>query len=193
MVINIDPKKLAELILKVFPSGIESKLEATSVHLAYRQPEILDAAIRLLVLLSQPADLKLISPLIMEEILIRLLHSPIGSALAQVGKSSANLNKIIKAISHIRENVLQTITVDGLSKTANMSQSSFHQHFKAITLVSPLQFQKILRLQQAKHLILSKGGDVGSASAQVGYASISQFSREYNRFFGNPPSKDISN
>lgn len=190
MVINIDPQKLAELILRVFPNGIEAKQEIPAVYIGQRNPEILGAAIRLLELLAQPDEIEFLAPLFLEEILIRLLRSPIGPTIAQIGRSSANLNKITKSISLIKQDFARSLTIESLAETANMSQSSFHQHFKAITSMSPLQFQKILRLQQAKHLILSKNVDISTAGLRVGYVSTSQFSREYSRFFGTPPSKD---
>lgn len=193
MVINIDPKKIAELMLEIPQRSFDNTQKTPAIFVGQQHPEILGAAIRLLELLEQPSEVEFLAPVIMKEILIRLLRSPIGATIAQIGKSSVNLNKIVKSISHIKENFARQLAIESLAETASMSQSSYHQHFKAITSMSPMQFQKVLRLQQAKHLILSNNLDVGSASLQVGYSSISQFSREYSRFFGNPPSRDISN
>lgn len=123
---------------------------------------------------------------------IRLLCSPFGPSVAQIGALESNTGKIAKAISWIRENYAAPMDVGSLAKMVNMSESSFHRHFKSVTSMSPVQFQKILRLQEAKNFMLSDMMDVTTASQRVGYASSSQFSREYSRLFGSAPSKDLA-
>ena len=125
-------------------------------------------------------------------ILIRLLRSPIGVRVAQMGFAESNVQRIAEAISWLRENYSVTMRVEQLAELANMSVSSFHEHFKAVTTMSPLNYQKVLRLQEARRLMLSSVMDAGAAGLCVGYLSASQFSREYSRFFGCSPTKDIS-
>ena len=127
----------------------------------------------------------------MDEILIRLLRSSIGSRVAQMGFAESSVDRIAKAISWLRENFSQPMKVEELAELVHMSVSSFHEHFKSITSMSPLHYQKVLRLQEARRLMLSAMTDAGTASQRVGYLSPSQFSREYSRFFGNAPTKDI--
>lgn len=152
---------------------------------------IVRAAIRLMELIVDQKDADLLVPLMIDEILIRLLRGSIGSAIAQIGITDSNTPKISKAISWLKNNYNRTIKIEELAKIAGMSLSSFHTHFKKLTLMSPLQFQKILRLEEARNLMISKMMDVTSVSFHVGYSSVSQFSREYSRYFGRSPAKDI--
>ena len=128
----------------------------------------------------------------MDEILIRLLRSPIGVRVAQMGFTESSVQRIAKAISWLRENYSQPMKVEALAELVHMSVSSFHEHFKSVTSMSPLHYQKVLRLQEARRLMLSTMMDAGTASQRVGYLSASQFSREYSRFFGNAPTRDIA-
>ena len=127
-----------------------------------------------------------------DEILIRLLRSPIGCRVAHIGLAESSVQKISQAVDWIRTHFVEPMNVEALAKLVNMSVSSFHQHFKAVTSMSPLQYQKVLRLQEARRLMVSAMMDAGSACHQVGYQSASQFSREYSRYFGSAPSKDIA-
>ena len=131
------------------------------------------------------------SSLIIDEIIIRLLKSENGPAIAQIGIVDSNAHKVSKAITWMKENYKKSIKSEDLAKIAGMSLSSFHAHFKSITSMSPLQFQKTLRLYEAKNLIMSRTMDISNAAYEVGYASTSQFSREYSRCFGASPTKDI--
>ena len=139
-----------------------------------------------------PGDAELLSPLIVDEILIRLLRSPIGIRVAQMGFAESSVDRIAKAVSWLRSNFSQPMKVEELAELVHMSVSSFHEHFKSVTSMSPLHYQKVLRLQEARRLMLSSMMDAGTASQRVGYLSASQFSREYSRFFGNAPTKDIA-
>jgi transcriptional regulator GlxA family with amidase domain len=127
-----------------------------------------------------------------DEILIRLLRSSVGPRVAQIGQNESSVQRVAKAVSWVRANFAQPMAVEALADLAHMSLSSFHQHFKAVTAMSPLKYQKVLRLHEARRLILSRMLDVCSAGRQVGYLSASQFSREYTRLFGNAPSRDIA-
>ncbi len=190
--LDLDPRKIAEEILKVYPRGLPRVPESRAVNLAQLDVNIFDAAIRLMELVAQPADAELLAPLVIDEILIRLLRSPIGLRVAQIGVADSGVHGVARAVSWLRVNFSRPMKVERLAELAHMSVSSFHQHFKAVTSMSPLQYQKALRLQEARRLMLSTMMDAGIASRNVGYASASQFSREYGRFFGSPPSRDIA-
>lgn len=190
--IDLEIGKIAELAPKVFRHGMPQARDARSLFLGDLDPHIIDAAIRLLESMAQPADAELLAPLILDEILIRLLRGPLGSRVAQLGDLASNLQRVAKAVAWLRENYDQPVNVDELASRANMSVTSFHRQFKAVTHMSPLQYQKALRLQEARRLMLTAMLDAGAAGRRVGYLSASQFSREYGRFFGSAPSRDIN-
>jgi len=190
--LDLDPHKIAELVLKVYPHGLPRVPENRGVFVSPVNLGIVNAATRLLELMAQPGDAELLAPLVVEEILIRLLRSPIGVRVAQIGLAESSVHGVAKAVSWLRANFSQPMKVEELARLAHMSVSSFHQHFKAVTSMSPLQYQKALRLQEARRLMLSTMVDAGTASWRVGYQSASQFSREYGRFFGCAPTKDIA-
>ncbi len=189
--LDLDPQRIAELVLKVFPHGLPRVPESGAVCVVPADARIIDAAVRLVELMADPGDAQLLAPLVIDEILIRLLRGQIGTRIAQIGLVDTGVYGVEKAVSWLRANLSRSMKVEELAKLANMSVSSFHQHFRAVTSMSPLQYQKVLRLQEARSLMLSKMMDAGSASQLVGYVSASQFSREYGRFFGNTPTKDI--
>ena len=190
--LDLDPHKIAELVLKVYPQGLPPEHERTAVYVAPIDLNIIGAATRLMECLGRPGDAELLSPLIVDEILIRLLRSPIGIRVAQMGFAESSVDRIAKAVSWLRSNFSQPMKVEELAELVHMSVSSFHEHFKSVTSMSPLHYQKVLRLQEARRLMLSSMMDAGTASQRVGYLSASQFSREYSRFFGNAPTKDIA-
>jgi AraC-like DNA-binding protein len=189
--IDLDPHQIADLVLKVYPKGLLKAAGDRAVMLAQADVDIQRAAIRLMALMAKPQDAEVLAPLAIEEILIRLLRGPMGPRVAQMGFAKSGVPGVAKAVSWLCENFSQPMRVEELSGLANMSPSSFHQHFKKVTSMSPLQYQKVLRLQEARRLMLSEMLDAGRAGQQVGYISASQFSREYGRLFGKPPSKDI--
>jgi AraC-like DNA-binding protein len=192
LVIELDPYKIAELTLKVYPHGVPSPQSSRGVIVGQTTAAIVDAAARLVESMAQPAQAELLAPLAVDEILIRLLLSPIGPRVAQIGQHESSVQRVAKAVSWVREHFAQPITLEGLADLVHMSVSSFHQHFKAVTTMTPLQYQKVLRLQEARRLMLSRMLDAGSAARQVGYLSASQFSREYTRLFGNAPTRDVA-
>jgi transcriptional regulator GlxA family with amidase domain len=163
-----------------------------TVYVGQTTAQIVNAARQLVELMAQPEDAELLAPLVIDEILIRLLRSPGGVRVAQIGLAESRVHKVAKALSWLRANFAEPMQVEALAKLVHMSASAFHQHFKAVTSMSPLQFQKVLRLQEARRLMLSMMMDVSAASLHVGYLSVSQFSREYRRFFGSSPTKDIA-
>jgi len=152
-------------------------------------PQLLDPWLRLLALLDTPDDIPVLAPLLEREILYRLLRGPQGGLLRQAVREDSRLSQIRQAISWIRNHFDKPLRVEALCDLAGMSPASFHRHFKAATAMSPLQYQKSLRLQQARRLLVSNA-EASRAGYAVGYESASQFSREYTRMFGLPPARD---
>jgi AraC-like DNA-binding protein len=190
--VELDPQRIAELTLKVYPNGFPQNPKNLAICVTPAEPGILRAAARLVEMLAQPDDAEWLAPLAVEEILIRLLRSPIGARVAQIGQEGSRVHRVAQAVAWVRTNFDRPLDVERLAGLVHMSVSTFHQHFKAVTAMSPLQYQKVLRLHEARRLMLSRMMDAGTACRQVGYASASQFSREYGRFFGAAPMKDIS-
>ncbi|MEM9448392.1 MAG: AraC family transcriptional regulator [Cyanobacteria bacterium P01_E01_bin.6] len=152
---------------------------------------LMDCALRLTRLLDTPQDIPFLAPAIVREIYYRLLASEYGEAIRQIATSGSNMQRISRLVKQIKTDFAQTLRIEILAEQANMSTSSFHRHFKAVTSMSPLQYQKQLRLLEARRLMLAEDSDATQAAYQVGYESPSQFSREYSRMFGAPPIQDI--
>ena len=190
--LDLDPHKIAELVLKVYPRGLAPVQERSAVYITAFNESLVNAATRLMECLAQPGDAELLAPLIVDEILIRLLRSSIGVRVAQMGFAESTVQRVAKAVSWLRANFSQPMKVEDLAELVHMSVSSFHEHFKSVTSMSPLRYQKVLRLQEARRLMLSAMMDASTASQRVGYLSASQFSREYSRFFGSAPTRDIA-
>jgi len=190
--LDLDPQRITELLPKVQPHGLPRPLEDRAICVCDIDPDLVEAASRLLGLMARPGEIELLAPLAVDEILIRLLRGPLGARVAQIGQEDSRLQRVGKAVAWLREHYDQTVEVETLASMVHMSPSAFHQHFKAVTAMSPLQYQKTLRLQEARRLMLSTLADAGIAARRVGYSSASQFSREYARHFGNSPMKDIA-
>ncbi|MGK5079961.1 AraC family transcriptional regulator N-terminal domain-containing protein [Janthinobacterium sp. HLX7-2] len=154
-------------------------------------PELLDAMLRLVRLLDQPDDIATLAPLVRRELTYRLLHGPVGARLRHMALASSQSHQVGQAIDWIKHHYAQPLRIEHLAGIANMSMSSLHHHFKAITAMTPVQYQKLLRLQEARRLMLVERIDAGTAGYRVGYASESQFSREYSRQFGRAPMRDV--
>jgi transcriptional regulator GlxA family with amidase domain len=190
--LDLDPQRIAHHVLDVFPRGIPHTSGTSVVEVAPTDAAIVACACRMLELDQQTDEARLLAPVITDEILIRLLRGPLGTRVAQIGHAESALRRITKSVAWIRANFAQQINVDTLAALANMSPSTFHHHFKGVTGMSPVQFQKSLRLQEAKRLLATTDESAALVSRMVGYASASQFSREYARQFGAPPSRDPS-
>lgn len=190
--LDLSPARIAELALRVYPHGAPQTQERRAVYVGRSSASIVSAAARLVESMADPGEAELIAPLVIDELLIRLLRSPVGGRVAQIGLAESSVQRIMRAIDWVRAHFAQPINVDELADLVHMSVSSFHQHFKAVTSMSPVQYQKALRLQEARRLMMSTLMDAGAASRQVGYLSASQFSREYSRFFGSAPTRDIA-
>jgi len=165
---------------------------ARSISFEPLDAALLDAVIRLVRLLDEPALAPRLAPLVQQEIIVRLLSGPHGRRLRQLVAAGSPSQQIAKTVAWLKQNFAQVLPGDELAERAHMSPSTFRQHFRALTGVSPLQYQKQLRLQEARQLMLNENLDAGSAAGRVGYESASQFSREYNRLFGAPPQRDVT-
>ena len=154
--------------------------------------ELLDPVVRLLRLLEKPQDAPVLAPLYEREILWRLLTGPHGDVLRQIGLADSTLTHVRQTIQWIREHYDEPLRINGLARRAGLSPSAFHRRFRDVTALSPLQFQKRIRLQQARELLVADAGDIAAVGHRVGYDSPSQFSREYRRLFGAPPGQDAA-
>ncbi len=173
---------------QVIHSG-SAHVEATAV--SPLEPELLDAIVRLVRLVDSPADTRMLMPLVKREIIYRLLAGDQGTRLSHLSISGGYTSSIARAVERLRQNYDQPIRVEDLARELGMSVSSFHQHFKSVTAMSPLQFQKRLRLQEARRLMLGERLDATSAAYQVGYNDAAHFNREYKSLFGDAPIRDI--
>jgi AraC-like DNA-binding protein len=162
-----------------------------ALFVGWMESSIQDAVLRLARLLDTPGEIPFLAPLYTREILYRLLQGPYGVELAQIAVEGSSTYRIREAIDHIVRNWDQSFRIEDLADTASMSVSSFHRHFKEVTAMSPIQFQKQLRLQEARRILLAESADAADVAFRVGYESSSQFSREYSRMFGAPPRADI--
>ena len=161
------------------------------VFLGQMNVDLLDPLTRLLRLLSRPEDISVIAPLLQREILYRLMQSEQGAQLRRVAETDSQANRIARAVTWLNANFTQPFSMAALAKIAHMSPSGLHHHFKAVTKMSPLTFQKHIRLQEARRLMIATSLSATAAAYQVGYVSPSQFSREYHRLFGAPPTLDV--
>ncbi|WP_049721262.1 AraC family transcriptional regulator [Gilvimarinus polysaccharolyticus] len=188
--LSIDPVMLSELLL-AHPEVPHNRVRQVALVKGAAPPEVLDPLIRLLELCQRPQDQAVLEPLIRREICWRLLCSPMGAALQQVGLQDSETARIGKVTAWMRANYSQAFKVADLADMTSMSPASFYRHFKAITQMTPVQFQKQVRLQEARRLLLSEY-EVAGVGYKVGYESPSQFSRDYRKFFGAPPGKDAA-
>jgi AraC-like DNA-binding protein len=187
------PEAIAPLLLETPPGRWpRSTTGAPVIATGAVWPELLDAVTRLLRLLDHPADAPVLAPLIEREILWRLLTGPHGGMIRQIGLADSGLSHVRRAIRWIRDNYAEPMRISDLARLAGMSPSAFHRHFRAVTTLSPLQFQKRIRLQEARSLLVARPGDVAGVGHLVGYDSPTQFSREYRRLFGAPPGQDAA-
>ncbi len=155
-------------------------------------PALLDAICRLVGLLDSKQDIAILAPMIQREIIYRLLIGEQGARLRQIAAAGSQSQQVARAVEWLKNNVREPLRISELASRAGMSTSTFHHHFRATTTLSPLQYQKHLRLQEARRLMLTKRFDAATAGFEVGYESPSQFNREYSRLFGAPPLRDIT-
>ena len=189
--LELEPKEIAALMLDIGRPRTPSQALARGLYTGRTSAPLLDAVLRLVRLIDTPDDIAALAPLLVREILYRLLKSEQGWRLAQIGTPDSQGERIARAIAWLRERYHESVSIDDISRAVHMSASSLHHHFKAVTAMSPLQYQKQLRLQEARRLLLSEAMDAATAGHHVGYESPSQFSREYARLFGAPPARDM--
>ncbi|MEE4307882.1 AraC family transcriptional regulator [Pseudomonas alliivorans] len=192
LVLDLDMTILSELALRHPAISEPSDLPTAGIELNATTPELLDAAARLAGLLDAPHDIEALAPLIIREMLYRLLSESGNGIVRQLARADSRLRQIAKAIAWMREHYRQGCRIDDIAELAGMSRSTFHAHFKAVTSMSPLEFRSQLRLQEARRLMVAEAVDAAGAGYQVGYESPSQFSRDYVRLFGLPPARDAS-
>ncbi|HEX7276344.1 MAG TPA: AraC family transcriptional regulator, partial [Acidimicrobiales bacterium] len=191
LVLEVEVATIRDLYAEVADSTLDGeRARAAQTHQA--DPGLLDALRRYLALADSPADAKVLGTLTWKEIHYRLLVAPFGGMLRSLIRDDSHASAIARAIGHIRDDLRSPIAIPDLARRVGMSASSFHKHFKTITSTTPLQYQKELRLLNARRLLRTGGASVTSAAYDVGYESPSQFSREYARKFGNPPSQDLA-
>ncbi|MBR8068502.1 AraC family transcriptional regulator [Burkholderia cenocepacia] len=189
--LDFDPVMLADLALRVPPLP-EAPSPPVGKTVSDAGAALLDAALRLLRLLDNPAALPVLGPLAEQEILYHLLAGPDGARMRHITASQGRMAQVGRAIAWLGKHFRERFSIERLAAEAGMSPSSLHEHFRAVTAMTPLQFQKQLRLQQARSLMLVHDIDVTTAAIRVGYESPSQFSREYRRHFGESPARDIT-
>ncbi|GAY17006.1 AraC family transcriptional regulator [Mycobacterium sp. shizuoka-1] len=190
MALALRPAVVAELMLQA-PGVRTTRGEGSAAMFTTEaDADVLDAVIRLVRLLDTPSDAVILAPLIEREIVWRLLAGPHGDTVRQIGRTDSNLSYVSRAIGWIRQNYAEPMRIEELAQVAGMSPSTFHRHFRTVTAMSPLQFQKRIRLQEARSMLITAPGDIAGVGHRVGYDSPSQFTREYRRLFGVPPGLD---
>jgi len=190
--LNLDASLVASVMME---SSIETKKGDASIKamdVSAIDANLLDAVVRLARLLDTPDEIQVLAPLIMREIVYRLLRGEQGTRLSHLLASGGDTRRISKAIGHLREHFDEPLKIENIARELGMSVSGFHHHFKSVTAMSPLQFQKQIRLQEARRLMLGEDLDAASAGFRVGYEDPSYFSREYKKLFGAPPQRDIA-
>jgi AraC-like DNA-binding protein len=188
LVFELDLAIVTELMVEM---GAEPAADAALVRVDPTDAEVADAALRLVRLLDRPAAVPVLRAQLVREMHYWLLAGKHGSAIRRLGWPEGHVQRIARAVAVLRKDFAKPVSVEHLAEAAGMSLSSFHHHFRAVTSLSPLQFQKQLRLIEARRLMMSDGASASSAAFAVGYESVSQFTREYGRMFGLPPVKDI--
>jgi len=187
--LTLDPAAIAALLLDA-PTA--PRTDACGVAVSDATDDLLDPIVRLLRLLDRPEDIPVLAAPIQREILWRLVNGAQGATIRQIGLADSRLSQVARAIRRIRTGYADPLRIVDLAKVAGMSVTSFHRHFRAVTAMSPLQFQKQIRLQEARSRLLADSHDIAAVGRAVGYESATQFNREYRRLFGTPPGRDAA-
>lgn len=190
MTLAVDPRELAALIVETGRQSPRDDHDGRALYVSPVRAPLLDAFLRLGLLLDAPQDVSVLAPLILRELHYRLLQSEQFGRLAQMAIGESRLRRVSGAITWIKEHFAEPLQIKALAKRVHMSPSALHSHFKAVAAMSPIQYQKRLRLQEARRLLLCGAASAEAVAYEVGYASASQFSREYVRLFGQPPRRD---
>ena len=189
--LTLAPSIVAQLLADL-PEPAAAPDDSSGFSVAATTPELMDAWVRMLRLMDRPADIPALAPVYEREILYRVLQGPHGAMLREIATPETAMARVHEAIQCIRRDFAEPMPIDALARKAAMSVSAFHRHFKAVTALSPLQYQKNIRLLQSRKLLVESGKSVTAAALAVGYESPTQFSREYARTFGLPPARDAA-
>ncbi|KTB71008.1 AraC family transcriptional regulator [Pseudomonas syringae] len=189
--LDFDPVHIAQLIADAPLSGVPDEPQR-GLFLDHIDQPLLETVLRLVRLLDTPRDIGMLAPLALRELYYRLLRGNNGRRLYEIAVGDSQTHRVTRAVNWLNAHYAEPLRIDELARVANLGNSTLHHRFKALTAMSPLQYQKQLRLQEARRLMINEGLDVSSACYRVGYESPSQFSREYSRQFGCPPSTDVS-
>lgn len=192
MRLNLDTTLLTEMVLELESRDAVMGEPVRGLSVSATSEELVSASLRLMQLLDKPADIPYLAPLAQREIYYRLLTGEQGGAVRSMARCEARLEQINRAIGWIKRHYNKPFSIEAVAAEARMSASTLHHHFKSITAMSPLQYQKQLRLQEARRLMIGRAMDAASAAYEVGYESPSQFTREYGRMFGVPPARDVA-
>ena len=191
MLLTLETRALVQLAAEMELPPLPREAPPRAIALNPVDAPLLDAVIRLVRLLDEPALIPRIAPLVQQEIMVRLLSGAHGPYLRHLLAAGSPSHQVARAMAWLRQNFSSDVLMDDLAARAHMSPSTFRQHFRDLTGMSPLQYQKQLRLQEARQLMLNHALDASNTAARVGYESVSQFNREYSRLFGAPPQRDI--
>lgn len=190
--LDIDPAEIHSMIAEAGPMSVPSPRSGRGLFIERIDSELLDALLRLVRLLDTPRDIAVLAPLVRREILYRLLRGQQGYRLYEIAMANSQTHRVCQAVQWLNEHFHHPLRIDELARAVNLSTSTLHHRFKAVTSMSPLQYQKQLRLQEARRLMLNDGLEASVAAYRVGYESPSQFSREYSRLYGAPPLRDLA-
>lgn len=190
--LDLNPSTIAGLMLEIELAPASDQPPPTGIQVTRLEDDLVEPLARLLRLLDRPAEIAMLTPMIERELVWRLLQSRHAPTVRQIGSADSRLSGVSRAISWIRANYAKRMRLEALSNLAGMSPSTFHRHFRTVTTMSPLQFQKQLRLREARSRLLTGTGRASEIGFAVGYDSPSQFSREYARQFGVPPARDAA-
>lgn len=188
---DLDPTLVGSVMVEAGYPSAQRGASVKAIDVSLLDVDLLDAVVRLVRLLDSPAEAHVLAPLIKREIIYRLLMGEQGNRLRQIAVLGGYTHHIARAVDRLRKDFNQPIRIENIARELGMSVSGFHHHFKSVTAMSPLQFQKQLRLQEARRLMLGQNLDASSAAYRVGYDDASHFNREYKRVFGAPPMRDV--
>ncbi|ATB64471.1 AraC family transcriptional regulator [Pseudomonas mosselii] len=190
--LDIDPAQISQLIAESGPILVPGQASGRGLFVEKSDPQLLDTLLRLVRLLDSPRDIAVLAPLVRRELMYRVLRGPQGWRLCEIALSSSQTHRVCQAIAWLNRHYQEPLRIEDLAREVNLSTSTLHHRFKAVTSMSPLQYQKQLRLQEARRLMLNDGLEAAVAGYRVGYESPSQFSREYSRLYGAPPIRDVA-
>ncbi|MEG4574097.1 AraC family transcriptional regulator [Microcoleus sp. N3A4] len=189
--LDLDPNLVGSVMVEAGQPSSRSRADVKAIDVSPLDANLLDAVVRLVRLIDSPGEAHVLAPLIKREIIYRLLMGEQSSRLCHIAVLGGSTHQIARAVDRLRKDFNEPLRIESIARELGMSVSGFHHHFKSVTAMSPLQFQKQLRLQEARRLMLGENLDASSAAYRVGYDDASHFNREYKRFFGAPPMRDV--